>query len=221
MRLDPMEVDKEAHNVDLRSAYPLDFYMATLKGAKVNDYWMHRMDTIKRRLKTPAQYEGFGYSAETANINDSPTVSAYKTINVTIDKIDRQLELARMIRAVDADDVAERILSTHLLPDMIGNLRSFSTQQFRCGKCGAKYRRIPLAGRCTNWIKGTNAHRCDNKLILTVSEGSVKKYLGIASDISKRYAVSNYLKQRIELMGRNIESIFPEQYKETTLDKFM
>jgi DNA polymerase II large subunit len=221
MRLDPLELDKEAHNVDLRSSYPLDFYMATLKGAKVNDYWMHRMDTIKRRLSTPAQYEGFGYSAETQDINDCPTVSSYKTINVTLDKIERQLALARIIRAVDADDVAERILSTHLLPDMIGNLRSFSTQSFRCGKCGAKYRRIPLAGRCTNTIKVPQPHRCDNKLILTVSEGSVKKYLHIANDISDRYAISNYLKQRIVLMGKNIESIFPEQYKETTLDKFM
>jgi len=221
MRLEPMEVDKEAHNVAVRSSYPLDFYMATLNSAKVNDYWMHRMDTIKRRLNTPAQYEGFGFSVETTDINDCPKVSAYKTINVTLDKIERQLELAKMIRAVDEDDVAERVLSTHLLPDMIGNLRSFSTQSFRCGKCGMKYRRIPLAGRCINTIKVPSPHRCNNKLILTVSEGSVKKYLSIAKDIASRYNVSNYLRQRIDLMDRNISSMFTEQFKATTLDVFM
>lgn len=221
MRLDPMEVDKEAHNVDVSFRYPLDFLNATLKGAKVNEYWMLRMDSIKGRLGTPEQYEGFGFSAPTGNINLSPAISAYKTINVTLEKINRQLELARMIRAVDEDDVAERVLSTHLLPDMIGNLRSFATQSFRCGKCGAKYRRIPLAGRCINMVRAPHPHRCNNKLILTVSEGSVKKYLKISRDISQKYKVSEYLRQRIELIGRNIDIMFPEQYKDSTLDKFM
>ncbi|MDG6224832.1 MAG: DNA polymerase II large subunit [Candidatus Thermoplasmatota archaeon] len=221
MRLDPFEVDKEAHNVDVSFRYPLDFHNATLRGVKVNEYWMLRLDSIKGRLGTIDQYEGFGFSAPTNDINGSPAISAYKTINVTLEKINRQLELARMIRAVDEDDVAERVLSTHLLPDMIGNLRSFATQSFRCGKCGAKYRRIPLAGRCINMVRVPHPHRCNNKLILTVSEGSVKKYLKISRDISQKYKVSEYLRQRIELIGRNIDIMFPEQYKDSTLDKFM
>jgi DNA polymerase II large subunit len=54
-----------------------------------------------------------------------------------------------------------------------------------------------------------------------VSEGSVKKYLSIAKDIAQRYEVSNYLRQRIDLMDRNISSMFPEQFRSTTLDVFM
>jgi len=221
MRLDPSEVDKEAHNVDVCSRYPLDFYLATTRNEKVNDYWMKRLDTVKSRLGTEKQFEGFGFSQDTCDLNFSPRISAYKTIGVTEDKINSQLALAKKLRAVDEDDVAERVLTTHLLPDLIGNLRSFSKQSFRCTKCGAKYRRITLSGRCTKWLSTPNPHRCNNKLILTVSEGSVKKYLGIAQRIASEYRVSNYLKQRIDIMSKSIEAMFPSRFKETTLEAFM
>ncbi|MGA1872771.1 MAG: DNA polymerase II large subunit [Thermoplasmatota archaeon] len=221
MRLDPSEIDKEAHNVDVRSRYPLDFYLATTRNEKVNDYWMKRLDTVRSRLGTARQFEGFGFSQDTTDLNFSPRISAYKTIGVTEEKIKSQLDLAKLIRAVDEDDVAERVLTTHLLPDLIGNLRSFAQQSFRCTKCGTKYRRITLTGKCTKWISHPNPHRCNNKLILTVSEGSVKKYLGIAQRISEEYNVSNYLRQRIEIMSRSIDSMFPSRFKETTLESFM
>ncbi len=221
MRLDPMEVDKEAHNVDVASRYPLDFFRATLKGAKVNDYWMYRMDTIKMRLKTTMQYEGFKFSHDTKDINFAPIISAYKTIGMTEEKINKQLNLARMIRAVDEDDVAERVLTTHLLPDLIGNLRSYAQQSFRCTKCGTKYRRLTLTGKCNKVLMSPKPHKCNNKLILTVAEGSVKKYLGIAQSISEEYEVSNYLKQRIAIMSRSIDSMFPSRFKKTTLEAFM
>ncbi|MFW3145379.1 MAG: DNA polymerase II large subunit [Thermoplasmatota archaeon] len=221
MRLDPAEVDKEAHNVDVKHRYPLDLYLATTRGEKINEYWMNRMDTIKTRLGTQRQFEEFGFSMDTGDINFSPRISAYKTIGVTEEKINSQLDLAKRIRAVDEDDVAERVLTTHLLPDLIGNLRSFSQQSFRCTKCGAKYRRITLTGKCTNWISTPQPHRCNNKLILTVAEGSVKKYLAIAQRISKEYKVSNYLRQRIDIISASIESMFPSRFKETTLDTFM
>jgi DNA polymerase II large subunit len=221
MRLDPMEVDKEAHNVDVTSRYPLDFFRATQIGTRINDYWMYRMDTVKTRLGTPMQYEGFRFTNDTSDMNYAPTISAYKTIGVTEAKINIQLDLARRIRAVDEDDVAERVLTTHLLPDLIGNLRSYAQQSFRCTKCGAKYRRLTLTGRCNNMIYSPQPHRCNNKLILTVSEGSVKKYLGIAQDIAGRYEVSNYLRQRIDIMSRSIESMFPSRFKKTTLESFM
>ena len=140
---------------------------------------------------------------------------------MTEEKIKSQLDLAKRLRAVDEDDVAERVLTTHLLPDLIGNLRSFAQQTFRCTKCGTKYRRITLTGKCTKWISTPNPHKCNNKLILTVSEGSVRKYLGIAQRISEQYNVSNYLRQRIEIITRSIDSMFPSRFKETTLEAFM
>jgi DNA polymerase II large subunit len=68
MRLDPMEVDKEAHNVDVTSRYPLDFFRATMSSIKINEYWMYRMDTVKTRLGTPRQYEGFKFTLDTEEI---------------------------------------------------------------------------------------------------------------------------------------------------------
>ncbi len=225
MKLDPSEVDKEAHNVDVSWRYPLDMLRATMGRAKANDYWMYRLDTVKVRVGTFLQYEGFGYTDETRDMNLAPVESVYKTIGLTEAKIHRQLALARSIRAVDEDDVAERVLTTHLLPDLIGNLRSFTQQSFRCTKCGEKYRRLPLSGKCIRELGGTGyggrPNLCNNKLVLTVSEGSVRKYLGIAQSIAKEYGVSEYLRQRIDLMSRSIESIFPTKYQETTLESFM
>jgi DNA polymerase II large subunit len=186
---------------------------------------MYRLDTVKFRVGTFLQYEGFGYTDDTKDINHAPVESVYKTIGLTEAKIHRQLALAKLIRAVDEDDVAERVLTTHLLPDLIGNLRSFTQQSFRCTKCGEKYRRLPLSGKCIREVGGSGyggrPALCNNKLVLTVSEGSVRKYLGIAQSIAKEYGVSDYLRQRIDLMSRSIESMFPTKYQETTLESFM
>ena len=165
-RLDPNEIDKEAHNVDVKWEYPLEFYQACLdyKHPKEID---SVMDQVAGRIGSALQYEGFGYTHDTQDISEGPAESAYKTLETMIDKMNAQLELARKIRAVDAKDVVYQVVTKHFLPDMIGNLKSFSSQSLRCTKCGAKYRRIPLSGKCY----------CGNNLTLTVHEGSVKKYL--------------------------------------------
>src|SRR5439155_3963149 len=75
----------------------------------------------------------------------------------------------------------------------------FSSQSVRCTKCGAKYRRIPLRGRCLE---------CSGNLTLTVHESSVKKYLEISKRISQQFEVSNYLRQRIDLIEDAITSLF-------------
>jgi len=64
-----------------------------------------------------------------------------------IDKLEAELELGRIIRAVDEDDVAERVLNTHFIRDLMGNLNAFSKQKMRCTKCNSKYRRMPLSGK--------------------------------------------------------------------------
>ena len=84
--------------------------------------------------------------------------------------------------------MAERVLTTHFIRDLMGNLSAFSKQKFRCTKCNHSYRRMPLAGKCT---------RCGGNIIPTVHEGSVKKYLEMSRDICARYKVSEYTKQRV------------------------
>jgi DNA polymerase II large subunit len=113
---------------------------------------------------------------------------------------------------VDEVDVVYRVITRHLLPDMIGNLKSFSGQKLRCTKCGASYRRIPLSGRCY----------CGNNLTLTVHVSSVKKYLDMTKEISNRFAIDNYTRQRVVLIEKSIDSLFEnDRVKKCKLSDFM
>jgi len=107
---------------------------------------------------------------------------------------------------VDADDVAARVISTHFLPDMYGNFRKFFSQEFRCTKCNAKYRRIPLSGRC---------QKCGStSLTLTIHKGSVVKYLNETLKIAENYRLPDYLKARIDNLARTIKETFPDTEEE-------
>jgi DNA polymerase II large subunit len=166
---------------------------------------------VSKRIGTVLQYEGFAYTHETANVAAGPLASAYGEGNME-EKIDAQLELALKIRAVDPNDVVARIVVHHFLPDIIGNLKAFSSQQVRCTKCGEKFRRIPLRGKCL---------ACGGNLTLTVHESSVKKYLEISKRISTQFEVSNYLRQRIDLIEEAITSLFTnDRAQDLKLDDF-
>jgi len=210
--LNPSEVDKEAHNLDLTTVYPLEFYEATLLGANPKDL-EKKFDLVSKRLGSDAQYVGFNFSHATTDIAAGPKNSAYKTLETMIDKMDAQLELGRMIRAVDEQDVAERVINSHFLPDLIGNLHAFSKQKVRCVKCGAKFRRPPLKETCP---------KCGGRIILTVHEGSVRKYLEVSIKVAEEYGVSSYTKQRLQLLKIEINSLFKnDKAKQTGLADFM
>ena len=211
-RINPDEIDKEAHNLDVLSRYPLEFYEATMRYSNPKEV-EGIMDLVGGRIGNKIQYEGLGFTHDTKNIGEGPGQSAYKTLKSMMDKMEGQLSLASKIRAVDTDDVVARVINNHFLPDMIGNLRKFSTQQVRCTKCNRKYRRMPLLGKCAN---------CGGNLTLTVHEGSVKKYLDVTKEIMESYDISNYTKQRIRLIDEAICSLFNnEKVKECTLEDFL
>jgi len=211
-RIDPSEIDSEAHNIDLVQRYPLDFYEATLRYANPKEM-EPKMDLAGARLGTPAQYEGFGYTHETSDIAAGPAHSAYKTLGTMVEKMEAQLKLAKKVRAVDAKDVAERVITSHFLPDLIGNLRAFSRQKVRCVKCNAKFRRPPLRGTCP---------KCGGRIILTVHEGAVKKYLDVSLRIAEEYDVSSYTKQRLKLIALEVRSLFEgDKSKQMGLVDFM
>jgi len=149
---------------------------------------------------------------DTSSIHSGPKVCLYKLLPTMKEKVEGQIKLAEKIRAVDQKGVVEGVLTSHFLPDMAGNSRAFSRQKVRCTKCNKKYRRIPLSGDCV----------CGSGLILSISKGSVVKYLEISKNLSQRYPIDNYLVQRIELIESGINSLFEsDKSKQSSLDVFL
>ncbi|MBN2112006.1 DNA polymerase II large subunit [Candidatus Woesearchaeota archaeon] len=198
-RLIPAEVDDMAFDVDVAWKYPLEFYNACL------DYknpWDVVIDTIGKRLGTERQYCGTGFTHDIDNINHTVRCSAYKTLPSMEDKLKGQMDIAEKVRAVDTSDVGRLVIEKHFLKDTKGNLRKFSMQQFRCVNCNEKFRRPPLVGKCT---------KCGGKIIFTISEGSVIKYLQPAISIAEKYDLPAYLQQTLVLLQRRIDGVFGKE----------
>ncbi len=198
-KIDPNEIDVESHNLDTLNRYPLEFYEATERYSSPSEI-ESLMNLVKSRLGTPEQYENIGFNIPTSNINKGPTTTAYKLYESMDDKIEAQLHLAKIIKAVEAKKVAEKILTTHFNPDILGNLRKFAIQGFRCVKCNEKFRRPPLvnSGKCP---------KCGNRIILTVNRGGIEKYIPRALKLCTDFNLDNYTKQRMELIEEYVESL--------------
>lgn len=209
-RIDPAEIDKEALNVDVCDHYPIEVYTGALNYIEPKTI-VKLIDRVENRVGRPEQVEGFQFTHDTSDISSGPIESMYTQMKSMTDKLGAELDLAEKIRAVDADDVAERVLNTHFIRDLMGNLSAFSKQKHRCTKCNTSYRRMPLSGKCTKF-KGRGI--CNGPIIPTVHEGSVKKYLEMSREICRKYKVSEYTKQRVEVIDLAIESTFGEEKQE-------
>ena len=211
-RIDPSEIDDEAHNMDIVRQYPREFYEETREMADPEEV-EDMMKIAEETLGTDREYTDFHHSHDTSDLALGPDLSAYKTLGSMMDKMDAQLELARKLRSVDETDVAERVIEYHFLPDLIGNLRAFSRQETRCLDCGEKYRRMPLTGDC---------RECGGRMTLTVHRGSVNKYMDIAIEVAEEYGCRDYTKQRLEVLERSLESIFEnDKNKQSGIADFM
>ena len=215
--LDPTEVDDQVHGVDLVWKYPLEMYEASLE---LKNPWEVRygpekkkVEQLSDRLGTEKQYEGYGFTHHVDNFNKGIQCSAYKTLPSMEEKLFGQMEIAKKVRAVDMDDVAKLVIQKHFLRDIKGNLRKFSMQQFRCVKCNDKYRRPPLSNKCST---------CGGRLIFTITEGSVIKYLGPSLKLAEKYDFSPYLKQTLDIVKEQVEMVFgKEKDKQVGLGSFM
>ena len=196
--IDPKEVDSEVHNMDIVERYPLEFYKATLRYADPKEL-VGVIERVEDRLNTELRYCCLSFTHDTEDIGLGVKESTYKALDTMQDKVRAQMSLAEKIVAVDEHDVAERVLRSHFLPDILGNLRAFSRQEFRCTSCNTKYRRLPLKGKCV---------KCGGKLTLTVHNSSITKYLDLSKYLCEKYKVSEYTKQRLMLIDLEIRSLF-------------
>ena len=195
-RLIPAEVDDMVYDMDIVDRYPLEFYEAALDFKMPFDIKIKRVADV---LNTEKQYSGMMFTHDTMNINNSVKCSSYKSIPTMKEKVTSQMDIAEKLRAVDEVDVARLVIERHFMRDIKGNLRKFSMQQFRCVECNEKYRRPPLVGKCL---------KCGGKLIFTIAEGSVIKYLEPSMELAEKYELPSYLRQTLELTKRRIESVF-------------
>ncbi len=232
-RLNPTEVDKEALNVDSGWYYERDFYEATQDSPHPKSI-ANRVDFVERRLESVAAMRGYGFTHDCDSISAGPTLSAYKTLDTMIDKMNGQLDLGHRLRAVDVRTVASSVIRSHFLPDLRGNLNAFARQKVRCLKCGHSYRRMPIAGKCIQQSKSSNAgfgslgisksqgDLCNGNLALTVSEGAVRKYIKVTQHVMEKYGVDTYTKQNVEWLANSTDSLFQnDRSKQMSLADFL
>jgi DNA polymerase II large subunit len=208
----PIEVQRQAHEVDVAGVYPLAFYERTLRNVSPHDV-SPLIDIVEHRLGREEQVQGFNYTVPVSNVDSGNRESTYKKLGRMVDKLKNQLQLAEKIEAVDAKEVAETVLTTHFMRDISGNLRAFSTQSFRCKICNKKFRRLPLGGVCLE---------CGGPLTLTVYRGGIQKYLEAANQLIHRYELGDYYAQRLILVQEEITSLFEgKKPKQVSLKDFI
>ena len=204
VEMNPTEVARQAFNLEVVDRLPVRFFEEASRNADPKAL-TDLIEVAAHRLGTDQVLQQIGFTHEIGDINVGTHESAYTQLPTMIDKMTAQLNLAEKIRAVVAADVARRVLSTHLMRDLIGNLRAFSTQRMRCIKCNAKFRRPPLRGVCP---------KCGGKITMTVYRGTIEKYLDLARDLVRRYDLGTYNAQRLLLLQEELKSLFHEESEE-------
>jgi len=113
-------------------------------------------------------------------------------------------------------------LKKHFIPDIKGNLRSFSSQKMRCVDCNEKFRRIPLTNQTIAPTGKTTAQcpECGGKVLLTIHEGTIKKYMHPSKDIIDQYEISPYTRQQILIINKMIQSLFGKDNRQSGLKQF-
>lgn len=208
--LSPYEIDDESHEIETNTSYPYEFYLATKSFGDPDK--VEGIVPVKKMLGTEEQYSCVKFTHDTNYFDEGPKQSTYISIKSMQEKVDKQAKLQGRILAVDNQDALERLLHYHLFPDIIGNTRAFARQKLRCVKCNKKYRRMPLSGKCD----------CGGRIILTIAQGSIKKYLEVAKNLIIDYQLNPHLLQRINLSENEIDSLFSdkEAKKQKSLSEF-
>ncbi|MEM3003812.1 MAG: DNA polymerase II large subunit [Candidatus Bathyarchaeia archaeon] len=202
--VNPNEVARQAFNIEVVDRLPLKFFQEAGRRSaskSVTDI----VPTIVSRLDREDMYMPVGFTHNIEDINSGNLESSYKRLPSMLTKIQEQLKLAGIVKAVASQEVARKVVATHLMRDLVGNLKAFSSQRFRCSRCNTRYRRIPLRGVC---------QRCNSKLNLTVHRGAIQKYLGIAERLVKDYKIGVYYEQWLKMISEEIDSLFREKGEE-------
>lgn len=213
----PEEVDEQAHNLDVVDRYPLEFYKKAREENHISGI-ARIIPTVKNYLGRPESYAGYRFTHPQSSIITPARESAYKKHSSMLDKIIGQIDIAEKLAGVDVVLMVEKIMETHLLPDIIGNARAFFTQEFRCKRCGTKYRRLPISSRCSS---------CGGELSQTVFRGAVEKYVELTEELLGKYVNNQYLKEQAIIAIESMRKMFVKEgaiergARQVSLEKFM
>lgn len=214
------EIDDEAWAIETVDEYPLSFYEETSEYAKP---WEMETDIqIGEDIVHSDEPYRHSYTHETSNVEDGPNQSEYVTLDEMSEKTSAQLGVGEKIMAADEDATAELLLQKHFLPDIRGNLRSFSSQEMRCVDCNEKFRRVPLTNQTIAPSGKTTAQcpECDGKVLLTISEGTIRKYMQPSKDIIDEYEINPYLRQQVTMINKTLQSLFGKDERQSGLAQF-
>ena len=204
----PSEVDEQAHNFDIASSYPLEFYEKT-QSTPPAAALAPMIERIESRLEVDRQFYGYGFTHPTSAITIKRPRASYSTLRTLNEKISKQIEVASLVEAVSTRDVVESIIKTHLIRDIMGNAKKYATQAFKCKNCGLTLRRPPLAAKCPS---------CGGEVRGTLTRASVEKYLHIAQKLARDYDVDPYIRSRLDMLQRELDQLFQGPRKADQLE---
>ena len=209
----PSEVDEQAHNFDIAPSYPLEFYERTLSTPPAASV-VAMIERIGSRLESDTQFYNYNFTHPTNSLTIKRARGSYSTLRTLNEKISKQIEVASLIEAVSTREVVESIIKTHLIRDIMGNAKKYATQAFKCKTCGLTMRRPPLSWKCPS---------CGGEIRGTLTRASVEKYLYIAQRLAREYDVDPYLKNRLDMLQRELDQLFrgPRKADQLELTDFL
>ena len=201
----PHESQPQAHNLEVTKTLSLEFFKSTFQRIKASN--VKSVEIIESRLETERQFYDYFFTHHTSSLTTSKSRSAYSTLGSMLDKLDMQIKNAVLIESINPSEIITYTISTHLVPDIMGNLRAYASQSFRCTSCGLSFRRVPLTQTCV----------CGHKLIATITRSSVEKYLKLAKRLVDKYDVSEYQRGRIHALSDEIDLLFGKNQGDQSL----
>lgn len=209
--VDPDEIDDEAHNVTTQSYFPLEFYYKSQEKPGPKDMDIPIIEDMLDREDRSVL--GVGYTTDTDDIGQGPLASRYNELEGMDAFVKHQLELASRTRAIDASMVASKVIDKHFMPDILGCLNAFTKQEFMCNMCYNKMQFPPFNHECPE---------CGGSVRGTMAKGNVTKYIDTATEIAYKYDVSDYMKQRLEVLEDRMDQLLEDETnKQAGLGEFI
>ena len=197
------QIDDEVFSLDCQKDFDKEFFEMTKNYGLTSKV---KIKNLKDNLKIEdldKKYFNNHFTHNIDNFNNTIVYSSYKDIPTMSEKLEKQLEIGKKIRAVDENKVGTLIIDKHFMKDIKGNLRKFGMQEFRCTNCNQRYRRPTLSGKCVKCYK--------NSINFTIAEGFIKKYVDPSFNIIKNYEVDPYIIETLELTQLRIEGVFGKE----------